>query len=66
MKVSESTVHGKGVFAISEILQGEAICFFDGELKDCNTTVKMKRLPEGALSIVDSEHVFENNIRKGK
>ena len=66
VKVAKSTVHGSGVFVTKDISQGERICFFDGELKDANTSVRIRRLPQGELSIIDSEKVFEDAIKKGK
>ena len=66
VKVAKSTVHGSGVFVTKDISQGERICFFDGELKDANTSVRIRRLPQGELSIIDSEKVFQDASKKGK
>ena len=66
VKVAKSAVHGNGVFVTEDISKGERICFFDGELKDANTSVRIRRLPQGELSIIDSEKVFQDAIKKGK
>ena len=65
-KVGKSSVHGNGVFATKHITQGELICFFHGQSKDANTKVRIRRMPDGTLSIIDSQIVFSDAINKGK
>ena len=65
-KVAKSNIHGNGVFATKHIAQGERICFFYGQSIDANTKVRMRRLPDGLLSILNSDTLFHDTINKGK
>ena len=66
VKVDKSTVHGKGVFATKFIAMGERICFFYGESKEANVTVRIARFENKQLSIREAEKVFQDQISKGK
>ena len=35
-----------GVFSTAFIKKGEKVCFYDGETKDANTKVRLRKLPE--------------------
>ena len=57
--VRPSGVHGRGVFATSDIPKGTRVCFYDGQLKDSKINVKMRKTKEGILSIVSASKYFE-------
>jgi len=50
-----------GVFTTDYIKKGEPICYYDGETKDANKRIRMRKLAGSSMiSIVDSEEVFAN------
>ena len=59
VRVRVSRRHGKGLFAVDDIAQGEKICFFAGE--DCDAAVKVTvtKSEAGVLSIKEAEKVFK-------
>ena len=66
VKVSNSSIHGRGVFATKSIHMGDKICFFHGQSKDCNIVVRMRQCKEtGIMSIKESEKVFYDHIKEG-
>ena len=66
VKVGDSTVHGKGVFATKSISLGERICYFNGALKEANVTIRMAKLQNQQITIREAEKVFQNQISTGK